>query len=233
MNSGRSPPDGRADSFEQVVSSPYRGTPSHGPFSPRPVRRFLGSSGKGSRSVRSPSRCGGGAPALKRHPSRVICSRQPSRHTRSAGPKRAKPSSRSRTGRVTRGPHVIVAASTPLTRQAVLAKSPCRPGRTHSRCGPHGRSRSWVESIRGTLPRSIAAVTDLDLLTIGPDGRVRVIGMLPDPRVGRTRRGTDADHVRCQAASGIMSADGSGSHPITERAEIENVTWGDLVYEDR
>ena len=85
---------------------------------------------------------------------------------------------------------------------------------------------SWSPDGSSILTSRDRGLTDADLLTIGLDGHVQVIDTLPI--LGRADWSPDGTHITyvSRGRVWVMAADGSGAHPITERAEIENPTWG-------
>lgn len=85
---------------------------------------------------------------------------------------------------------------------------------------------SWSPDGSSILTSRDRGLTDSDLLTLSLDGRVQIIDTLPI--LGRADWSPDGtqDHVRVRGPVWVMAADGSDARPITERAEIENPTWG-------
>jgi Tol biopolymer transport system component len=85
---------------------------------------------------------------------------------------------------------------------------------------------SWSPDGSSVLTSLDRGRTDADLLTIGLDGDVQVIDTLPI--LGRADWSPDGTQIT-YVSNGrvwIVRSDGTGAHPITEQAEIENPTWG-------
>lgn len=85
----------------------------------------------------------------------------------------------------------------------------------------------WVHRQRSSILTSRdRGLTDSDLLTLSLDGRVQIIDTLPIlGRADWSPDGTQITYVS-EGRVWVMAADGSDARPITERADIENPTWG-------
>jgi Tol biopolymer transport system component len=85
---------------------------------------------------------------------------------------------------------------------------------------------SWSPDGSSILTSRDRGLTDSDLLTLSLDGRVQIIDTLPIlGRADWSPDGTQITYVS-EGRVWVMAADGSDARPITERAEIENPTWG-------
>lgn len=92
--------------------------------------------------------------------------------------------------------------------------------------GRLGGEPSWSPDGSSILTSRDRGLTDSDLLTLNLDGRVQIIDTLPIlGRADWSPDGTQITYVS-EGRVWVMAADGSDARPITERAEIENPTWG-------